>query len=108
LRVDIVADFICSLLNHMESIHARKIEVGFRDEDKGMDILPWIDADNFNPTYLMRDLDRLPRRGSNPEWQHNQDYWSEREAIPAIDPAASEFIYDGVRSSAQQTLEAAE
>jgi hypothetical protein len=72
-----------------------------------MQILPWIDADNFNPTYLMRDLDRMPRRGDKPEWQHNQDYWSEKEQIPFIDPAASEFVYDNQRAEAA-TLEAAE
>jgi hypothetical protein len=27
----------------------------------------------------------LPKRGDKPEWQHNQDYWSEKDQIPAID-----------------------
>ena len=106
LRVDIVGDFVCKLLNHMDSAGAHKVEVALREEDKDMKILPWIDADNFNPTYLMRDLARMPKRGDKPEWQHNQDYWSERSEIPAIDPAASEFIYDNQRAEA--ALEAAE
>jgi cation diffusion facilitator CzcD-associated flavoprotein CzcO len=106
LRVDIVGDFVCKLLHHMDEAHARKVEVALRDEDRDMKILPWIDADNFNPTYLMRDLDRMPKRGDKPEWQHNQDYWSEKDQIPFIDPAGSEFIYDGQRAEA--ALEAAE
>ena len=36
-------------------------------------------------------------RGDKPEWRHNQDYWREREEIPAIDLDAPEFLYDGER-----------
>ena len=63
-----------------------------------MAILPWIEADNFNPGYLMRGLDQMPRRGDKPEWRHNQDYWAEREAIPAIDLDGAEFHYAGGHS----------
>ena len=27
----------------------------------------------------------LPKRGDKPEWQHSQDYWAEKDEIPAID-----------------------
>jgi hypothetical protein len=60
-----------------------------------MDILPWIESDNFNPGYLMRGLEAMPRRGANPEWRHNQDYWSEREEIPSIAFDGAEFAYSG-------------
>jgi cation diffusion facilitator CzcD-associated flavoprotein CzcO len=97
LRVDLVADFVCKLLNHMDRLHARRVEVALRDQDRDMSILPWIEEDNFNPGYLMRGLDQLPRRGDRPEWRHNQDYWRERQEIPAIDLDAAEFVYDGER-----------
>jgi hypothetical protein len=45
----------------------------------------------------MRDIDKLPQRGNKAEWRHNQDYWSERDEIPAIDLDGEEFIYDGMR-----------
>jgi cation diffusion facilitator CzcD-associated flavoprotein CzcO len=99
LRVDMLGDFVCNLLNHMDELGAKRVEVALRDEDKDMEILPWIESDNFNPGYLMRGLDQLPRRGSKPEWRHNQDYWAEREEIPAIDLDGSEFVYDGKRRS---------
>src|SRR3546814_5067644 len=54
LRVDMMGDFVCNLLNHMDDIGAKKVEVALRPEDEGMAILPWIEADNFNPGYLMR------------------------------------------------------
>jgi cation diffusion facilitator CzcD-associated flavoprotein CzcO len=98
LRVDLLGDFVCNLLNHMDEIGAKKVEVALRDEDMDMDILPWIEEDNFNPNYLMRDIDRLPQRGAKPEWRHNQDYWNERNEIPATDLDGEEFVYDGKRS----------
>ncbi len=99
LRVDILGDFACNLLNHMDKIGARRVDVAMRDEDADMQILPWIEPDNFNPNYLMRDIDRLPQRGDRPEWRHNQDYWREREDIPATDLDGPEFLYDGERRS---------
>ena len=94
LRVDMLGDFVCNLLNHMDRIGAQKVEVALREEDRDMEILPWIEEDNFNPNYLMRDIDRLPQRGAKPEWRHNQDYWSERTEIPATDLSSPEFVYD--------------
>jgi monooxygenase len=98
LRVDLLGDFVCRLLGHMDEKGAKRVDVTLRDEDADMAILPWIEEDNFNPNYLMRDLHKMPRRGAKPEWRHNQHYWSEREEIPAIDLEGSEFLYDGVRA----------
>jgi len=94
LRVDIVADFICRLLNHMDARHQRKVEVVLRPQDQGMSRHPWVDQDNFNPGYLMRGMHRLPRRGDRPEWRHTQDYWAERKDLPSIDLDGPEFAYD--------------
>lgn len=99
LRVDMMGDFVCNLLNHMDDIGAKKVEVVLRAEDQEMAILPWIEADNFNPGYLMRGIDAMPRRGDKPEWRHNQDYWQERDAFPQIDLRGTEFLYDGHRAT---------
>lgn len=93
LRVDIVGDLVCRLLTHMKIKHASSVEVALRPEDKDMEILPWIDDDNFNPGYLQRSMHLMPKRGSNSVWQHTQDYWSEREELPRIDLDGPEFIY---------------
>ena len=50
-----------------------------------MPLLPWIDPENFNPGYITRAIHLLPKRGNKPEWQHNQNYWSEKDEIPAIE-----------------------
>ncbi len=101
LRVDMMGDFICNLLNHMDAIEARQVEVAVPEALAGMPALPWIEEDNFNPGYLMRGLDQMPKRGDRPEWRHNQDYWSEKDAFPLIDLAGPEFVYDGVQAIAQ-------
>ena len=95
LRVDILGDFVCRLLAHMDGKHARKVLVALRPEDARMPLLPWIDDENFNPGYLMRSLHLMPKRGDKPEWQHTQDYWAERSALPAIDLDGPEFAYGG-------------
>jgi cation diffusion facilitator CzcD-associated flavoprotein CzcO len=107
LRVDLMGDFVCRLLKHMDAQSVKKVEVALRPDDQGMAILPWIEPDNFNPGYLQRGLDQMPRRGAKPEWRHNQDYWLEREAIPAIDLDGAEFVYDGQRAD-RGALQAAE
>jgi cation diffusion facilitator CzcD-associated flavoprotein CzcO len=93
LRVDLVADFVCRLLAHMKEIGANKVTPALRPEDHNMPLLPWIDPENFNPGYMMRGMHLLPKRGDKPEWQHNQDYWAEKDEFPAIDLNDRAFVY---------------
>jgi len=93
LRVDMVADFVCRLLAHMASRAKRQVGVALRPEDKDMPLLPWIDPENFNPGYMLRGMHLLPKRGDKPEWQHNQDYWAEKDQFPAIDLDDAAFVY---------------
>lgn len=93
LRADLIGDFVCRLLKHMDAKGAKKVMVEPRPEDADMKIGPWIDPENFNPGYLMRGMHLLPKRGDKPEWSHTQDYWSEKDALPAIDLDGAEFRY---------------
>jgi cation diffusion facilitator CzcD-associated flavoprotein CzcO len=93
LRTDLVADFVCRLLPHMKDKQSKSVTVALRPEDKDMPILSWIDPENFNPGYLMRDMHLLPKRGDKREWQHTQDYWGEKDDFPAIKLDDPTFIY---------------
>jgi cation diffusion facilitator CzcD-associated flavoprotein CzcO len=93
LRVDLVADFVCRLLQHMKATGAKKVTPQLRPEDHNMPLLPWIDPENFNPGYMMRGMHLLPKRGEKPEWQHNQDYWAEKDEFPEIDLTNKAFVY---------------
>jgi len=94
LRTDLVADFVCRLLNHMKEKGARKVTPRLRDQDKDMPLEPFIDPENFNPGYLMRGMHLLPKRGDKPEWQHTQDYWAEKDEFPAADLDDPLFVYE--------------
>lgn len=93
LRADLVADVVCRLLNHMEQTGATRVEVALRPEDHNMPLGPWIDPEEFSSGYVARGNHLLPKRGDKPEWQHMHDYWSEKDAFPAIDLTDPAFVY---------------
>lgn len=93
LRSDLIGDFVCRLLNHMDETGKHSVVPVLREEDRDMALLDWLDPDNFNPNYMQRSMHLLPKRGTKPEWMHTQDYWCEKDDIPAIDLDAPEFKY---------------
>jgi len=50
----------------MKENGAKKVTPVLRTEDKDMPLLPWVDPENFNPGYMMRNMHLLPKRGDNP------------------------------------------
>ena len=93
LRVDLVGDFVCRLLKHMQARGVDRVTPALRPQDADMSLLPWIDPDDFNPGYMMRGMNLLPRRGDKPEWSHTQDYWREKDEFPAIDLEDGALLY---------------
>jgi cation diffusion facilitator CzcD-associated flavoprotein CzcO len=93
LRADLVGDFVCRLLNHMQAQGVRRVVPTLKPEEQDMPLLPWIDPENFNPGYIMRGMHLLPKRLDKPEWQHTQDYWAEKDEFPAIDLTDGTFVY---------------
>jgi cation diffusion facilitator CzcD-associated flavoprotein CzcO len=99
LRADLIGDFVCRLLNHMDEKGATQVTTALRPEDSDMPLSSWIDPENFNPGYLMRGMHLLPKRGDKPEWQHSQDYWREKDELPVIDLDEPAFVYGGSKAS---------
>lgn len=93
LRVDLLAKFVCRLLAHMDARGAHVVEVKLPPEDANAPLGPWIDEEDFNPGYIQRGAHLLPKCGPRPEWSHTQDYWREKDEIPAIDLDGPEFVY---------------
>ena len=85
LRADMIADLVCRLLETMEERGADIVMPTISAADAEMELLPWVDPDNFNPGYLKRKMHILPRQGAHAPWQHTQDYWSEREEMATAD-----------------------
>jgi cation diffusion facilitator CzcD-associated flavoprotein CzcO len=93
LRVDLVGDFVCRLLKHMDAQNQTSVVPKIPTADQDMARLSWIDPDNFNPNYLKRSMHKMPKRGDKHIWQHTQDYWQEKEEFPTIDLKGEEFHY---------------
>ncbi len=106
LRSDLIGDFVCRMLQHMQATGARRVSIALRPEDADMAILDWIDDENFNPNYLKRAMRLLPRRGAKREWQHTQDYWREKDEFPAIDLDGPEFVYGGFGDASSRPVAA--
>jgi cation diffusion facilitator CzcD-associated flavoprotein CzcO len=85
LRVDLIGDFVCRLLAHMDDLGATVVTPVLRDHERDMVLKPWVDPENFNPGYLSRSLHLLPKQGAHSPWHHAQDYWSEKAELPAVD-----------------------
>ena len=85
LRVDLLGDFTCRLLAHMDELGASSVIPTLRAQDRDAEFLEWIDPEYFNPGYLMRSMHLMPKRLDRPEWQHSQDYWMERDTLPLVD-----------------------
>jgi len=98
LRADLMGDFVCRLLKHMDTRGVAKVTV---EPPADLQRLPWIDPENFNPGYLMRSMHLMPKRGDRHEWQHTQDYWMEKDELPAIDLDGPEFVYDAAGAEAK-------
>ena len=93
LRADLVAGYICRLLNHMDEKGVKVVTPRLRDEDLQMEPLPFITEDNFNAGYIMRKVHLMPRQGDREPWVHSQDYFTEKESIPAADLEDGTLIY---------------
>tara|TARA_B110000014_G_scaffold234131_1_gene197835 strand:- start:233 stop:1708 length:1476 start_codon:yes stop_codon:yes gene_type:complete len=94
LRAELLARFLSRLLTHMDNLDVKKVTVALREEDKKMKLLPWIADEEFNPGYLSRIMPKMPKSGDKPEWVHNQNYWYEKDVIPAINLDGEEFLYE--------------
>ncbi len=94
LRADMIADFVCRLLDHMEAKGASVVRPQLRPEDGGMPRLPWVDPENFNPGYLMRGMHLLPKQGDKDPWRHTQDYWTEKDELPLADLDDGALVFE--------------
>jgi monooxygenase len=82
LRADLIAEFVCRLLAHLEEID-KSMVVPVRDDDG--ELRPWVEPENFNPGYLTRSLHKMPQQGTEIPWRLEHDYKLEKELLPHAD-----------------------
>jgi len=79
----------------MDELGATMVVPRLRPEEEDMPLLPWVDPENFNPGYLTRSMHLMPKQGDHQPWVHSQDYWMEKDEIPAADLDDGALVYDG-------------
>ena len=94
MRSDMVAEFVCRLLKHMQEKGVKMVVPRLREEDKGMPEKPFVDPENFNAGYLTRALKLMPKQGDHDPWVHTQDYYSDKDTIATADLDDGTLIYE--------------
>jgi cation diffusion facilitator CzcD-associated flavoprotein CzcO len=69
LKCDLTCEYVCRLLNYMDSGGYRYCTPRNRDPDVTPE--PFID---FTSGYILRSIDEFPRQGSRPPWRLHQNY----------------------------------
>ena len=85
LRADLVSEFVCRLLAHVQERGATTVVPTLRPQDADMQLRPWAVPENFNSGYVMRSADRMFKQGDREPWVHLLEYAEERTALPALD-----------------------
>jgi cation diffusion facilitator CzcD-associated flavoprotein CzcO len=93
LRADLLSDFVCRLLRHMDARGVQVATPALRAQDRDMALRPWVDPQNFNPGYLQRGIDRLPHQGDREPWLHLQDYALDKDDLPRADLDDGTLVY---------------
>lgn len=91
LRADLIAEYACRLINHMDRTGTRQCTPRLRESDYDMVPRPFID--DFSANYMQRMMDRFPRQGDREPWINPQNYKKDRKLLRhgAIDDGVLEF-----------------
>jgi cation diffusion facilitator CzcD-associated flavoprotein CzcO len=85
LRADLISAFVCRLLAYMDDHSATMVVPELRADEADMELVDWVEADNFNPGYLVRSMHLMPRQGPSDPWRLRHDYTSEKDILPNAD-----------------------
>jgi cation diffusion facilitator CzcD-associated flavoprotein CzcO len=75
LKADLVADYVCRLLAHLDEHGLRKV---VPERDPAVQERPFMD---FSAGYVVRALDRLPKQGDRAPWLLKQNYVTDVRTI---------------------------
>ncbi|MGI9361183.1 MAG: flavin-containing monooxygenase, partial [Parasphingorhabdus sp.] len=106
LKADIVSEFTCRLLNHMDATSTRIANPVLPEgvvEDELFD---------FSSGYILRSINELPRNSTQMPWKLNQDYLYDKKVLlkEPVDDGVIQFYGPNSVASAEEelTMEAAE
>ena len=79
LRADLMAEYTCRLIAHMEQKGMRQCTPRLRDEDLNMPERPFIEG--FSSGYLRRLMHLLPKQGDRLPWLNSQSYKQDKKNL---------------------------
>ena len=79
LRADLTCSYVCRLLNRMEELGVRQCTARLREQDRDMQLQPWIVG--FNPGYMARSMHQFPKQGDRDPWRNTQNYLRDRKIV---------------------------
>ncbi len=94
LRVDLIADLVCRLLNNMDELGVEMVTPVISEADGDMELMPWVTEEDFNPGYIQRGIHLLPKQGDRDPWKHSQDYVADKAELPVVDLNDGSLSYE--------------
>jgi cation diffusion facilitator CzcD-associated flavoprotein CzcO len=77
LRADLIAHYVCRLLNHMDATGTTICTPRLRPSDASMQLRPVLD--HLTSGYIRRAADRSPKQGDREPWINPQDYFKDKK-----------------------------
>jgi cation diffusion facilitator CzcD-associated flavoprotein CzcO len=92
LRADLTSEYVCRLLNHMDTTGTAICVPQLRPQDEGMVQRPWIE--NFSSNYMQRVMHRFPKQGDREPWVNPQDYAKDKHLFmkAPLDDGVMQFL----------------
>ena len=79
LRADLIAEYVCRLLNHMRDTGARQATPRLRPGDRDMPPRPWLS--HFSSGYVQRVIHLFPKQGDRAPWLNPQRFGRDKKAF---------------------------
>ena len=77
LRADLMSEYICRIINHMERTGYRQCIPRLRNDDYNMSDYPFVK--DFSSGYLQRITHLLPKQGDRHPWLNSQNYQQDKK-----------------------------
>jgi cation diffusion facilitator CzcD-associated flavoprotein CzcO len=79
LRSDLIAQYICKLINHMDSIKSTKMTPTLPETDRNMTKRYMFEE--FSPNYMKRAMHTMPKQGDKTPWIMHQNYKQDKKSL---------------------------
>jgi len=91
LRADLMAEYVCRLINHMDEGGFRQCTPRLREADQNMPARPWIE--DFTPNYMQRKMHLMPKQSDHEPWINPQNYGRDKKMFRqgALEDGVLEF-----------------